>query len=312
MEIRVGVSSCLLGQKVRYDGGHKHDRWITGTLGKFCTLVPVCPEVECGLPAPREPMRLEGDPQQPRLVTVETKVDLTEQMERFCSEKLEELAAEGLCGFVLKEKSPSCGLGIGIHNDGAPTKKGRGLFAAALAHRFPLLPVEEEERLEDMALRENFVERVFTFRRWKDFLQGERGMEEIVAFHTAHKYLVMAHSPKGYHAMGRLVAQGKDLPREELLQRYGEALMDAFSRPATPAKNANVLMHLMGYFKKELSADEKEELQDAIDRYRNGLVPLVVPITLLNRYVRRYDQTYLKGQLYLTPHPQELMLRNHA
>lgn len=313
MEIRIGVSSCLLGRKARYDGGHKHDRWITGTLEKFCTLVPVCPEVECGLPAPREAMGLEGCPQRPRLVTVDSKVDLTEKMETFCSRKLEELAAEDLCGFIFKAKSPSCGLfRISIHNDGIARRNGRGLFAAALTQRFPLLPVEEEVRLEDTAFRENFIERVFAFRRWRDFLRGPQGMGELVDFHAAHKYLIMAHSPKGYRDMGRLVAQGKDMPLEEFVERYGKALMEALSRQATPAKNGNVLMHLMGYFKKELSTEEKKELLGMIGRYREGLVPLIVPLTLLNQYARKYDQTYLKGQLYLNPHPQELMLRNHA
>jgi uncharacterized protein YbgA (DUF1722 family)/uncharacterized protein YbbK (DUF523 family) len=312
-EIAVGVSSCLLGEKVRYDGGHKHDRFITDTLGRFFHFVPICPEVGCGLPVPREAMHLEGNPASPRLVTVRTHIDLTGRMLDYCRRKVAELEQDDLCGFIFKKGSPSSGLyRVKVYAKGAPARSGRGLFAAALVERFPLLPVEEEGRLCDPAIRENFIERVFACRRWKDLLAGQRGLGELVRFHTAHKLQVMAHSPQHYREMGKLVADGKDMGGAALYTHYEGLFMAALALQATPRKNTNVLMHIMGYFKKQLTAGEKEELLAVIDRYYRQLVPLVVPLTLLSHYVNRYDQHYLKGQTYLDPHPMELMLRNHV
>jgi uncharacterized protein YbgA (DUF1722 family)/uncharacterized protein YbbK (DUF523 family) len=311
--IRVGVSSCLLGEKVRYDGGHKHDRYIAETLGRFFTFVPVCPEVGCGLAIPREAMHLEGNPDKPRLVTIRTHTDLTSQMLDYCRRKVEEIGQDDLCGFIFKKGSPSSGLHrVKVYTRGAPARSGRGLFAAAVVERFPLLPVEEEGRLCDPAIRENFIERVFACRRWKDLLGGRRGLGELVRFHTAQKLQVMAHSPQHYREMGKLVADGKGLEEAVLFARYEGLFMVALALQATPRKNTNVLMHIMGYFKKQLATGEKEELLAVIDRYHRQLVPLVVPLTLLGHYVNKYDQHYLKGQTYLNPHPMELMLRNHV
>lgn len=310
--IAVGISSCLLGEKVRYDGGHKHDRYLTDTLGRFFRFVPVCPEVECGLPVPREAMHLEGDPAAPRLVAIRSRRDLTQQMETFCQRKVAELAGENLCGFIFKKGSPSSGLfRVKVYNSGMPARSGQGLFAAAVTARFPLLPVEEEGRLADPVLRENFLERVFAMHRWQEFRRSPRDLGELVAFHTGHKLLMMAHSPEIYRQMGQLVATGKGMEREELFDRYEELLMKGMSLHATVAKNVNVLQHIMGYFKKELSPWEKGELLEVIRQYHERLVPLVVPLVLLRHYVARYGQTYLKGQLYLEPHPTELMLRTY-
>jgi uncharacterized protein YbgA (DUF1722 family)/uncharacterized protein YbbK (DUF523 family) len=312
-EIALGVSSCLLGEKVRYDGGHKHDRYITDTLGRFFRFVPVCPEVGCGLSIPREAMRLEGDPAEPRLVTNRTGIDLTERMLDFCRRKVVELEKEGLCGFIFKKDSPSSGLfRVKVYTGGMPVKTGRGLFADALVKHFPLLPVEEEGRLYDMNLRENFIERVFAFRSWKDFLLGPCGMGELVAYHTCRKLQIMAHSPEIYREMGKLVANGKRMDRDDLLARYRELLLRALSLHATVKKNTNVLSHIMGYFKKRLTFGEKEELLEILRQYHDQLLPLIVPITLLKHYVNKYDQGYLKSQSYLNPHPMELMLRNHV
>jgi uncharacterized protein YbgA (DUF1722 family)/uncharacterized protein YbbK (DUF523 family) len=311
--IKVGVSSCLLGEKVRYDGGHKHDHYITDTLGRFFRFVPVCPEVGCGLPVPREAMRLEGEPDNPRLVTIKTRLDLTERMLDYCRRVAVELENEDLCGFIFKKNSPSSGLfRVKVYNRGVPAKSGRGLFADTVVKHFPLLPVEEEGRLYDMDIRENFIERVFAFRRWKDFLLGERSTGELVEFHTAHKLQVMAHSPKTFREMGKLVAEGKSTDRELLLDRYQELFMGALAFHATVKKNTDVLMHIMGYFKQELSHGEKAELLEVIRHYHDGVIPLIVPITLLRHYVNKYDQEYLKMQFYLNPHPLELMLRNHV
>lgn len=311
--IRIGVSSCLLGEKVRYDGGHKHDRYLTDTLGRFFELVPVCPEVGCGLPVPREAMRLEGDPAAPRLMTNRTRIDKTEQMLAFCRSKVEELAKEDLCGFVFKKGSPSSGLfRVKVYQDGMPSRSGSGLFASAVARRFPHLPLEEEGRLGDPALRENFIERVFSYRRWKDFPAGEPDLGGLVQFHTRQKLLIMSHSVQHYREMGALVARGRELPWPELVQRYQELFMKALELHATVKKQTNVLMHVMGYFRKELGAEEKQELLELIGQYHDGLVPLVVPMTLLRHYVNKYREPYLQQQFYLCPHPAELMLRNHA
>ncbi|MBU5636780.1 DUF523 and DUF1722 domain-containing protein [Geomonas sp. Red69] len=311
--IRIGVSSCLLGEKVRYDGGHKHDPYLTEVLGRFFSFVPVCPEVECGMSTPREAMRLEGDPDKPRLMTHRTRVDKTEQMLRFCRDKVEQLAGEDLCGFVFKKGSPSSGLfRVKVYREGMPPTSGSGLFAAAVARRFPQLPLEEEGRLNDPVLRENFIERVFAFRRWKDFLAHEPDLGKLVRFHTCQKLLVMSHSTQLYRELGALVAKGKELPLPELLERYQGLYMKALELHATVKKQTNVLMHIMGYFKKELTAEEKHELVQLIGQYHDGLVPLVVPMTLLRHYIAKYRQQYLQQQVYLSPHPAELMLRNHA
>ncbi|GFO60292.1 hypothetical protein GMST_26170 [Geomonas silvestris] len=312
-QIAVGISSCLLGEKVRYDGGHRHDRYITGTLGKFFRFLPVCPEVECGMPVPREAMRLEGNPATPRLVTVKSRQDKTEQMRSFCRERVAALKGEGLCGFIFKKNSPSSGLHrVKVYNSGMPAKNGRGLFAAEVVRQFPFLPVEEEGRLCDPVLRENFIERVFTYARWKAFLAGEPGLGDLVGFHTAHKLLVMAHSPTLYRELGALVGNGKNLKKAELFQRYEELLMMAMALIATVKKHTNVLMHIMGYFKTVLSREEKEELLELIRQYHDRLVPQIVPVTMLKHYCLKFDDQYLNGQIYLSPHPTELALRNHV
>ncbi len=315
--IRVGVSACLLGEPVRYDGGHKRDPYIVETLGKFFEFVPVCPEVECGLGVPREPMRLEGDPGAPRLVTINTRVDLTDQMRQWALGRVAELADEDLCGYIFKSKSPSSGMArVKVYNDkGVPSPHGTGLFARAFMDRFPRIPVEDEGRLHDAALRENFIERIFTLSRWRKALagDGQTGLvARIVAFTTTHKLLLMAHSPELARQLGRLTAEAKNWPADALRESYETILMRALARPATPAKHTNVLEHIAGYFKKQLDADEKAELREVIANYRAGLVPLIVPVTLLAHYTRKYDVAYLRDQHYLCPHPVELALRNHV
>ncbi len=311
--IRIGVSACLLGEHVRYDGGHKHDRYITDTLGAYFTFVPVCPEVGCGLPTPREAMRLEGDPAAPRLMTRQTRVDKTEQMLAYCATKIGELENEDLCGFIFKKDSPSSGLfRVKVYNNGQAQKNGSGLFAAAVARHFPLLPMEEEGRLNDPDIRENFIKRVFSYRLWKDFLAGKPTVGRLVEFHTGNKLLMMAHSPQIYREMGVMVAHGAEVALADLLRRYEDLFMKGLALHATVKKNTNVLQHIMGYFKQQLSADEKVELLEVIGQYYDRLLPLIVPVTLLRHYINKYDQQYLKGQLYLAPHPAQLMLRNHV
>lgn len=313
-KIKLGVSSCLLGERVRYDGGDKRDRFLTDTLGAYVDWVLVCPEVESGLSVPREAMHLVGDVEGPRLVTIRTGVDHTSRMRKWAKKKVTSLAAEDLCGFVFKSRSPSSGMrGVKIYSpEGIPISTGSGIFAKAFQDRFPLLPVEDEGRLHDPGLRENFIERVFVYKRWQEFMASDRTIGGLVSFHTSHKLLVMAHSPKHYSALGKLVADPKQCKREELFERYCATLMESLQLLATVRKNTNVLQHMAGYFKQQFSPDEKKELQDVIANYHQELVPLIVPITLLQHYVRKYNAGYLKQHAYLNPHPLELMLRNHA
>jgi len=312
--IRLGISTCLLGQNVRYDGGHKLDHFLTDTLGQYVEYVPVCPEVECGFDTPREAFRLIGDPESPRFVTSRTHKDYTERMMQWAKRRVIELEREGLCGFIFKSNSPSSGMErVKVYGEkGMPVKKGRGVFARMFMEYFPLIPVEEEGRLHDPRLRENFVERIFSLKRWRETLSKKFAMADLVEFHTLHKLLILSHSEKHYRTMGKLVAAGKEMPFKELYTQYEALLMEALRLKTTPKKNSNVLMHMMGYFKKQLASDEKQELLKIIHQYRDVYIPLIVPITLINHYVRKYNQPYLGRQLYLHPHPTELQLRNHV
>jgi len=313
-KIKLGISTCLLGENVRYDGGHKLDRFLTDTLGQYVQYVPVCPEVECGLPVPRESMRLEGNPDSPQLITSRTKQDMTDRMAHWAKRRVVEIEGEDLCGFIFKSDSPSSGMErVRVYNEkGMPVKKGVGIFARMFMEHFPLLPVEDEGRLHDPELRDNFIERIFTLMRWREVITKKESRGNVVDFHAKHKLLILSHSPKHYQTMGKLVARAKDLPLKEFYWQYQTLLMESLKLNATPKKNANVLQHMMGYFKEQLSADEKKELLEVIEVYRKCHTPLIVPITLVQHYVRKYDQSYLKEQIYLNPHPLELQLRNHV
>jgi uncharacterized protein YbgA (DUF1722 family)/uncharacterized protein YbbK (DUF523 family) len=312
--IRILISSCLLGEKVRYDGGHKREGYLVETLGRFVEWVPVCPEVDCGLPTPREAMRLIGDPKSPRLVTSKGGVDHTEQMSEFARKKMKELEPLNLCGYICKKDSPSSGMErVKVYGDsGIPAKVGAGLFTKAFMDHFPLIPVEEEGRLNDPVLREMFIGRVFTLRRFRDLLAQGKTRGGLVSFHTDHKLLLLSHDRKGYTEMGRLVAAAKGLTPSVLFDRYQNLLMEALAAKPTVKKSADVLLHMMGHFKTVLTADEKQELLEVITRYRQRLIPIIVPVTLIGHYVRKYRVSYLERQVFLNPHPVELMLRNHV
>jgi len=313
-KINLGISTCLLGENVRYDGGHKLDRFLTDTLRQYVEYVPVCPEVECGLGVPRESMHLEGNPDSPRLVTIRTKQDMTDCMVQWAQKRVVQLEKKDLCGFIFKSDSPSSGMErIRVYNEkGIPVKKGVGIFTRIFMDHFSLLPVEDEGRLHDPELRENFIERIFTLKRWREVLGKKESRGNVVDFHTKHKLLILSHSPKYYQMMGKLVAQAKNLPLKELYREYQTLLMESLGLKTTPKKNANILQHMMGYFKEQLSSDEKQELLEVIDLYRKEIIPLIVPITLINHYIRKYDQPYLKEQIYINPNPLELQLRNHV
>jgi uncharacterized protein YbgA (DUF1722 family)/uncharacterized protein YbbK (DUF523 family) len=312
--IRIGISACLLGEKVRFDGGHKHDRYLTQTLGQYFEWVPVCPEVELGLGTPRETMRLEQAEGGVRLVMPKSGRDLTDPMCVYATTRVEQLERENLGGYILKSDSPSCGLmRVRVYGPaGMPSRNGQGLYAKALSERFPYLPIEEEGRLCDPRLRENWIERVFAYRRLLLLWNSRWTLQSLVAFHTAHKLVILAHSPKAFQELGRLVAGAKGIPRPELRQRYHDEFMSTLGILATRGRHANVLQHMAGYFKKQLDEDSRRELSGLIDDYRTGEVPLVVPLTLIKHYVRRFNVTYLADQVYLNPHPKELALRNHV
>lgn len=312
--IRIGISSCLLGQEVRFDGGHKHDTLVTETLGKFFHWVPVCPEVEIGLGTPRESLHLAGIATNPRLIAPRSGSDHTQRMQHWANDKLEQLRQQYLHGYILKKDSPSCGMErVRVYREsGMPQRTGRGIFAAALLQGFPLLPVEEEGRLHDMAIRENFVERVFAYYRWTEFLADRPGPRHLVAYHTKQKLVLLAHNEPLYRHMGRLVARAGSYDLETLLREYGQLLMSALRTRATHRKHANVLQHLAGYLKQALDRGDKAELADCIERYRSRLIPLVVPITLLLHHFRRHPVDWVMQQTYLNPYPAELMLRNQV
>lgn len=312
---RLGISQCLLGETVRYDGGHKRDAFLTDVLAPFVEWIPVCPEVEAGLGTPREAMHLAGDPDAPQLLTIRTHIDHTITLQAFSQRRVQELRSCDLDGYIFKKSSPSCGVHrVKVYTEkGQPSKQGTGIFAAAFQKAFPLLPVEEEGRLSDAPIRENFIERIFCYRRWKTLLQqGRITRGAIVQFHTRHKYLLLTHSRSHYHDLGQLVAQAGHYTPGELANRYGVLFMEALKSKATVRKHVNVLQHLAGYLKKQLSTIERAELQETIQDYHRHLTPLAVPLTLIKHYVRILAVPYLVDQVYLNPHPKELMLRNHV
>jgi uncharacterized protein YbgA (DUF1722 family)/uncharacterized protein YbbK (DUF523 family) len=312
--LRLGISRCLLGDEVRFDGGHKRDSFLTDVFGRYVEWVPVCPEVEAGLGTPREAMRLVGDLQNPRLVTIKSGIDHTRAVETMATTRIAELRNLDLSGYVFKKGSPSCGIArVRLYNEqGMPNRNGVGLFARAFIEQFPLIPVEEEGRLCEPTLRENFIERVFCCRRWQDLVQGGIARQALVQFHTIHKYLLLAHSPQQFKVLGRLVGKAHQYRLKDLVSRYEELFMRALAAKATVRKHVNVLQHIMGYFKERLSAQEKAELLDVISDYHQELTPLIVPLTLIKHYVQIFDVGYIREQIYLNPHPKELMLRNHV
>ncbi|MFN0007870.1 MAG: YbgA family protein [Planctomycetota bacterium] len=312
--LRIGVSSCLLGENVRFDGGHARDRFVVETLGQWFEFIPVCPEMEIGMGTPRPTVRLVDEGQGLRMVAPSTGEDFTQRMQAYSASRIGELAKQDLDGYVLKKSSPSCGLErIRVYQKGMPMRRDeRGLFAAELLRRWPGLPVEEEGRLNDPHLRENFIERVFCRNRWRVLVSRGLTRRRLVEFHTAHKLLIRAHNEAAYQRLGRLVGSIGKTGNRELFEAYETELQAALCTRATNKRHANVLQHALGYMKTELSALEKREILSAIEDYRRGLLPLVVPLTLLRYDIRRHQIDYLAAQLYFDPHPKELMLRNHA
>jgi len=312
--IRIGISSCLLGQKVRFDGGHKRDRYLTDVLGQWLTWVPVCPELEIGLGIPRPSIRLESAKPAAILVEPGSGRQLTEEMQVYAKRKVNELQQLELDGFILKKGSPSCGMErVRVYGrGGVPTKNGVGVFARELMQDWPNLPVEEEGRLNDPLLRERFIAHVFCHNRWRSTVRAGLTRRRLIEFHTAHKLQMRSHNEASYRRLGRIVASAGTVPDRELFRSYEDEMHTALSSRASAKRHTNVLYHALGYLKKVLEPFEKQELVQLIEDYRNGLVPLIVPITLLRHHVAKHEIPYLEGQLYLEPHPRELMLRNRV
>ena len=310
---RIGISACLLGDEVRYDGGHKRDAFLSDVLSTYVDFVRVCPEVEIGMGTPRDPLRLvRARDGRVRMITTRTGVDHTESMHSWARERLHGLEAEHLAGYVLKRNSPSCGMArVQVFSaSGYPQRNGRGLFAEALMKQFPNLPLEEEDRLLDPVIRENFIERIFAYHRLQKLFRGPWRRGGLVAFHTAHKMALLSHSLVAYDALGRLVASGS--PRPRLQREYERIFMQALAVPSTTRRHTNVLMHMSGHLRKLLDKESRQELARTIDDYRRGVVPLTVPLTMLRQHVRVHHVPYLAGQTYLEAHPYEVMLRNHV
>ena len=314
-KIPVGISACLTGQAVRFNGSHKRSRFCTDVLSEYFNLRPMCPEVAIGMGTPREPIRLVSDTpadESVRAVGVDSpEIDVTDDL-RSEAVKVSNLNQD-LCGFIFMQKSPSCGL-FGVKRylrNGHPEGKASGIFAGEFARLNPLLPIEEAGRLNDAALRENFMVRVFTYRDWQLFTQTTVTPARLIDFHSRYKYLIMAHSTVMYKETGRLLS---DLSGDikEIADEYFTLLMTALAKPASRKTHTNTLMHLQGYLKNLISAADKEELARIILEYRRGIIPLVVPLTLLKHHLNHHQEAnaYARQQVYLNPHPYELGLRN--
>jgi len=309
---RIGASACLLGEPLRYDGGHLRNAFLTQTLGLYVEWTPVCPESEVGMGTPREPVRLIDEGGGVILMRgTRSDTDHTDVMRSWAARRVDDLACLGLHGYVLTKDSPSCGLfRVKVYpSGGGPAARiGRGLFAGALTQRLPLLPVEEQGRLNDPRLRDNFIERVFAYRQWTALLDGPHAPSALVAFHAAHKLTLMAHAPALYREAGRIVARAGSGSWDTITDEYGRVLMRALERLSTVRKHTNALQHAAGFLKGLLDGGDREELADAIERYRTGRAMLVAPLTLLRHHIRKAGgPDWLAAQTYLYPYPDELM-----
>ncbi|MBB71871.1 MAG: hypothetical protein CMF50_05680 [Legionellales bacterium] len=312
-KLLIGVSQCLLGEKVRFNGDHKRDRYICGMLSDYADYRPVCPEVAIGMGVPRPPIHQEGNPEDPTVVGVQDKsINVTKPLKQFSKQYVKDL--DELSGFILKSKSPTCGMErIKVYqHTGQALRNGIGVFARELIAAYPYLPIEEEGRLCDPVLRENFITRIFAYYRWQQLMLTKPSKKDLVEFHTRHKLLLRSHNEAGYQRLGTLMADLKDISLTELKQQYLAEFMSTLKTRANAKKHANVLYHMLGYLKKHLDQQDKEEMVNLIESYRKGKVPLVVPITLFKHHFRRFPNPYIEQQYYLTPHPDELMLRNHV
>ena len=314
-KIKIGMSSCLLGEEVRWDGDHKHDQYVRDVLGSYFDYVSICPEVDVGMGVPRETVALYGTLENPKMITKRSKTDWTKKMNHYTKDRIHELTKENLCGYVFKSKSPSCGIGkVPIYSEfgSSRMRHGSGMFASSFVKVFPLVPVEDEGRLHDPVIRENFIVRIFCFHRLQLLVRKSFSIGSLVRFHTRHKFLILSHNRKKYDDMEQLVASAKKIKKAEVYSRYSKLFMEALSYKSTPKRNMDVLLQITGLLKQILTKEEKKDILSVIEDYRNELLPLVVPVTLIYHQVKKHNIEYLLDQVYLNPHPKELMLRNHV
>jgi uncharacterized protein YbgA (DUF1722 family)/uncharacterized protein YbbK (DUF523 family) len=307
-KIPVGISSCLLGQAVRYDGGHKLDSYIAGTLAEYFDFKPCCPEVAIGMGTPRPTIQLVKINGEISCLGVKNPdIDVTAQLRDYAHQQ--KSAHADLCGYILKKDSPSCGMErVKVYTNGQPQKIGTGIYANEMMRNNPLLPVEEEGRLGDPRLRENFIQRVYVLHRWKQLLAEGLTASRLTRFHARHKLIIMSHD--NYVELGQLLASVGKTNLEEVANAYISQLMKALKKVASRKNHVNVLQHIQGYLKKELDADNKAELCELIERYRQGEIPLIVPLTLLKHHFRKNPDPYIEDSYYMSPYPQELRLIN--
>lgn len=312
--IRIGVSACVVGENVRHDRSHAADPYLAEFLSKHVEFVPLCPELACGMGVPRELVRQVDCAGDIRLVGKDSAEDWTDRMSDWCSRVIPGLEEEQMCGFVVKSHSASCAFRQGktYSTDGRPPRRGTGFFTKLLMDHFPNLPVESEERLQNSILRENFIRRVFVMKRWHELEERGRDIGHLVDFHTRHKMLIRAHDLRGYRELGHLLGESSMATVDDIFVNYASLLFKSLALKATPAKNSDVLMHAMGYFKRELDSEDKKEILSLINAYKTGKIPLLVPVTLINHYARRLDKPYLTQQYFFNPHPSELKLLNHV
>ena len=313
-EITLGISACLMGEKVRYNGGHKRSSFCMNQLTDFFHFQPVCPEVAIGLGVPREPIRLVGEmgKDQVRVVGTDSpELDVTDQLETYGREKAMEMT--DISGYILMQKSPSCGMErVKVyHENGSPLgASAPGAYARTFIESKPLLPVEEEGRLHDPVLRDNFFTRVYAYHRWQSDVVADPSYKAVVDFHSIQKYTIMAHNPQDYTALGRIVAEGGKKPLDELLAEYFTAFMESLKQRATRKSHTNTMMHILGYVKKTVDSAERNQFLKLVEEYRQGIVPLVAPITMLRHFIENHGSDYIKQQTYLEPHPSQMGLRN--
>lgn len=308
----IGISSCLLGERVRFDSGHKNHSYISQTLSEYFDFRPFCPEVSIGLGIPREPIRLvaeeRGGPVR-CIGTKDTEKDFTVPLKAVAHEQFEWIA--GLDGYIFKKDSPSCGMErVKVYTNAMPEKNGVGIYAAEILNAFPNLPVEEEGRLGDAGLRENFIKRVFLYRRWRELLASGPSKKDLVTFHARHKLIYMSHNQNTMRELGRMVAAIGDHEIGNFCEQYFRQVSELLRQPASRKNHANVLKHIQGYLKRDLDSGDRQELEQTIEQYREGYLPLIVPITLLRHHFRKFPDEYIDQSWYMRPHPQEMMLHN--
>jgi len=309
-KIPVGISSCLLGEEVRYDGGHKNNPYIIGTLGRYFDFIPFCPEVDIGLGIPREPIRLVVETDGTRCVGTKTNnLDVTERLTKSADNQRQWL--QDIFGYILKKDSPSCGMErVKLLHNGRVERTGVGIYADRMMQNCPLLPVEEEGRLGDPVLRENFIQRVFVYQRWSQMCSAGLSWATLTEFHARHKLILMSHDQNMTRDLGRELSESSSLDMDEYVQSYISDMMSILKIKATRSNHVNVLQHIQGYLKKRLDKDDKQELSDCIEQYRLGYLPLIVPITLLRHHFMNCQDEYIQHSYYMCPYPNELMLLN--